>query len=264
MMAPNQEQSAFDHSKADFTKDGPRRVHMEEFFRHLGLWNPDQVKAIRKNCEEDICVKLQSRGFVQVGQAYFEYIVDRKVWYSILGNANVSFDDHPWPLPLSATPPMKDFSHGVCRFYQGWLLGHQSTREPQGESSEALKSEDLSKDTVTPGLAPAQPAEVTEISTCQTVPTVAPKATIKYDPALPFAQQAKVAAPTKTESDSRTASLATKTVAEMASSPVNSTVNSAQFSQWISEAQVLKEEVAGLKEQMRKQQIEIERLKRAR
>lgn len=141
----------------------------------------------------------------------------------LVGNANVSFDDHPWPLPLSATPPMKDFSHGVCRFYQGWLLGHQSTREPQGESSEALKSEDLSKDTVTPGLAPAQPAEVTEISTCQTVPTVAPKATIKYDPALPFAQQAKVAAPTKTESDSRTASLATKTVAEMASSPVNST-----------------------------------------
>lgn len=113
---------------------------------------------------------------------------------------------------------MKDLSHGVCRFYQGWLLGHQSTREPQGESSEALKSEGLSKDTVTPGLAPAQPAEVTE-----TVPTVAPKATIKYDPALPFAQQAKVAAPTKTEPDSRTASLATKTVAEMASSQVDST-----------------------------------------
>lgn len=41
-------------------------------------------------------------------------------------------------------------------------------------------------------------------------------------------------------------------------------VNSAQFAQSISEAQVLKEEVAGLKEQMRKQQIEIERLKRAR
>ncbi|RYC85593.1 hypothetical protein BFJ63_vAg11563 [Fusarium oxysporum f. sp. narcissi] len=212
-MTPNQEQPAFDHSKADFTKDGPRRVHMEEFFRHLGLWNPDQAKAIRKN----------------------------------FGNANVSFDDHPWPLPMSATPPMKDFSHGVCRFYQGWLLGHQSTREPQGESSEALKSEDLSKDTVTPGLAPAQPAEVTEISTCQTVPT-----------------QAKVAAPTKTEPDSRTASLATKTVAEMASSPANSTVNSAQFAQSISDVQVLKEEVAGLKEQMRKQQIEIERLKRAR
>ncbi|PCD30401.1 hypothetical protein AU210_010083 [Fusarium oxysporum f. sp. radicis-cucumerinum] len=247
-MTPNQEQPAFDHSKADFTKDGPRRVHMEEFFRHLGLWNPDQAKAIRKNCEEDICVKLQSREFVQVGEAYFEYIVDRKVWYSILGNANVSFDDHPWPLPMSATPPMKDFSHGVCRFYQGWLLGHQSTREPQGESSEALKSEDLSKDTVTPGLAPAQPAE----------------ATIKYDPALPFAQQAKVAAPTKTEPDSRTASLATKTVAEMASSPANSTVNSAQFAQSISDVQVLKEEVADLKEQMRKQQIEIERLKRAR
>ncbi|KAM5508930.1 hypothetical protein FOXYSP1_11896 [Fusarium oxysporum f. sp. phaseoli] len=262
MMAPNQEQPAFDHSKADFTKDGPRRVHMEEFFRHLGLWNPDQVKAIRKNCEEDLCVKLQSRGFVQVGQAYFEYLVDRKVWYSILGNANVSFDEHPWPLPLSATPPMKDFSYGVCRFYQGWLLGHQFTREPQEESSEAPKSENSSTDTATPGLFPAQPAEVTEISTCQTFPTVAPKDTLKYDPALPFAQQANVDAPTKSERESRTASLTNKTVAEMASSPVNSTVNFTQFAQSISEVQVLKEEVAGLKEKMRKQQIDIERLKR--
>jgi hypothetical protein len=82
-MTSHQDQTAFDHSKADFTKVGPRRVHMEEFFRHLGLWNPDQVKEIRENCEKDICTKLRSRGIRQVGQAYFEYFVDRKVWYSI-------------------------------------------------------------------------------------------------------------------------------------------------------------------------------------
>ncbi|KAF5600407.1 hypothetical protein FPANT_2422 [Fusarium pseudoanthophilum] len=133
-MALNQEKPGVDVPEVDFTKEGPRRSRMEEFFRQLGLWNPDRVKTIRKNCEKDICILLGSAGFAQVGQAYFEYFVDRKVWYKILKDANLSYDDHPWPSPTGAIPPMDDLSEGASRFYQGWLLGQECTQSPQEDS----------------------------------------------------------------------------------------------------------------------------------
>jgi hypothetical protein len=89
-MAPNQEQPVFDHSKVDFTKVGPRHVHMEKVFRHLGLWNPDQVKVIREKSEEDACITLRNKGYLKVGQLYFEYVVDYGVWYSIRKFNNIS------------------------------------------------------------------------------------------------------------------------------------------------------------------------------
>ncbi|KAF5533449.1 hypothetical protein FMEXI_11831 [Fusarium mexicanum] len=75
-MAPSQDHP-FDHSKADFTKIGPRRLHMEAFFRHLGLWHADEVEELCALIEPEICGRLQQKGLRQVGHAFFEYYVDK-------------------------------------------------------------------------------------------------------------------------------------------------------------------------------------------
>ncbi|KAF5585760.1 uncharacterized protein FSUBG_12349 [Fusarium subglutinans] len=111
-MAPSQD-PPFDHSKVDFTKIGPRRLHMEAFFRHLGLWHPDEVEELRVLIEPEICSRLQQKGLRQVGYAFFEYYVDKKLWYNILGHHNVPFEDQPWPSLKSIMPPYSDLSEGV-------------------------------------------------------------------------------------------------------------------------------------------------------
>ncbi|KAF4944725.1 hypothetical protein FGADI_12500 [Fusarium gaditjirri] len=188
-MATNQELPVFDHSAADFTKVGPRRVHMERYFRSLGLWNADQVKVLREMSEENACTTLRSKGYLKVGQLYFEYVVDYGVWYNILGYGKASFDDHPWPVPVSAMPSKKDFSEGVSRFYQDWQLRNKSLPESQGESSKVPKSEVSTKDAATP-IPLAQPTAVAETS--QKPPAVVKDAVaVKYDPTIPFALQAR-------------------------------------------------------------------------
>jgi hypothetical protein len=115
-------------------------------------------------------------------------------------------------------PPRKDFSEGVSRFYQGWLLRDASIQESQGHSAKSPKSEDSSKDTATPGLAPTQPASIAETS--QKSPAVATETVaVKYDPSLPFALQAK---PTVATKATRKSSVAFKTVSEKPPSPPNS------------------------------------------
>ncbi|KAF9769120.1 hypothetical protein IL306_013512 [Fusarium sp. DS 682] len=129
-MSSASDQATFDHSKVNFTKLGPRRVHMEEFFRHLGLWNPEQVKALREMSEERVCGRHNDIGDRQVGQAYFEYMVDMYVWHSILTNSNSLGKGHEWPWPVNACPHKKDLSEGVSRVYREWLRRHK-TRELQ-------------------------------------------------------------------------------------------------------------------------------------
>ncbi|CZR40735.1 uncharacterized protein FPRO_10323 [Fusarium proliferatum ET1] len=183
-MATNQELPVFDLSVADFNKVGPRRAHMERYFRALGLWNADLVKMIRDANEKKFCIKLQERDDHEVGHLYFECLVDYGVWYSIVAYGGLSQDDHPWPVPERTKPRKKDYSKGVSRLYKGWILREEYVRESQGESSMAPKSETSAADTATSG-PQIQPA--VKVETCQESLAVA----TRFDPALPFASQVK-------------------------------------------------------------------------
>ncbi|KAF5603655.1 hypothetical protein FPCIR_1252 [Fusarium pseudocircinatum] len=181
----------FNHFAADFKQVGPRRAHMEQYFRALGLWSTDQVEEIRAYRVEDRCIKLREKKNKKVSQLYFEYVVDYGVWISLLGAGNLSETDHPWPHPASAKPDRKDFSGGISRSYRDWLLRNGPLPKSKGESSKAPKSEASAKDTATPG-PQSQPAVVAETSQKTRAPT---KETVtRYDPSIPFALQAKRAA----------------------------------------------------------------------
>ncbi|KAF5585748.1 uncharacterized protein FSUBG_12337 [Fusarium subglutinans] len=209
-MATHQELPVFDHLALDFNKGGPRRAFMEGYFQGLGLWNADRVKEIRELCMEDVCTRLAAKSVKRVGQAYFEYYVDKKVWYNILGHANIPFEDHPWPSSRSEMPSLADLSEGASWYYQDWRLRKWSRPESQGESSKAPKSEASAKDRVTPG-PQTQPAVAAETS--QKSPAVAKDTVVRCDPSIPFASQARWrAAAAETARQSSVASAAPKPV----------------------------------------------------
>ncbi|KAF5708714.1 hypothetical protein FGLOB1_6253, partial [Fusarium globosum] len=204
-MATPQDLPIFDHSTADFNKVGPRRVHMEQYFRALGLWNADQVERIQKQRVDELCTKLREKNDKKVGQLYFEYMVDYGVWHCILATGGLSEEDHPWPHDVYARPKKKNLSEGASWYYQDWLLRKWSLPESQGESSKAPKSEASAKDKATPG-PQAQPAVVAETS--KKPPAVAKKTVVRYDPTIPFAIQAKRAAAAETARQSSDAQVA--------------------------------------------------------
>ncbi|KAF5548327.1 hypothetical protein FPHYL_9942 [Fusarium phyllophilum] len=140
-MDTKQDLPTFDHSAADFKEVGPRRAHMEQYFRALGLWNADLVEGIRAQRLEERCIKLREKKNKTLSHLYFEYAVDYGVWYSLLDVGNLSQEDHPWPHPVSDKPERKDFSAGVSRYYQDWLLRNGPLPKSQGESLKAPKSE---------------------------------------------------------------------------------------------------------------------------
>ncbi|RBQ77313.1 hypothetical protein FVER14953_20009 [Fusarium verticillioides] len=145
-MDTKQDLPTFDHSAADFKQVGPRRAHMEQYFRALGLWDADQVDKIRALRVEQRCIKLQAKNNKKVSQVYFEYLVDYGVWYSLLDLGKLPQEDHPWPHPVSARPKSKDLSDGVSWSYQDWLLRNGPLPKSQGESSKAPKSEACASD----------------------------------------------------------------------------------------------------------------------
>jgi hypothetical protein len=56
---------------------------MEAFFKHLGIWDSAKVANAREKCVEMYCKLLDERGHVSVSQEFFEYQVDRLVWFNI-------------------------------------------------------------------------------------------------------------------------------------------------------------------------------------
>ncbi|KAF5663331.1 hypothetical protein FDENT_13159 [Fusarium denticulatum] len=193
-MDTRRELPIFNHFAADFKKVGPRRAHMEQYFRALGLWNADLVEEIRAYRVENRCIKLREKKNKKVSQLYFEYAVDYGVWNSLLGVGNLSEEDHPWPHPVSAKPDRKDFSEGASWYYQDWLLRNGPLPKSKGESSKAPKSEAPAEDLAAPG-PQGQPAVVAETS--QESPAAAKDTVARYDPSIPFALQSKRAAAAK-------------------------------------------------------------------
>ncbi|KAG5821632.1 hypothetical protein H9Q71_000163 [Fusarium xylarioides] len=192
-MNVKQELPVFDHSEADFNQVGPRRAYMEQYFRALGLWEADHVEAVREDTLQNTCLQLQERKYEKVSQLCFEYMVDYGVWNSLLGGANLLYDNHPWPHPVSAMPKKKDLSQGVSRLYQGWIPRDSCLLESQGESSNATKSEASYNGTATTG--PKTRASVVAETSHK---SPAQNTVVGYDPSIPFALQAKCSAAAKT------------------------------------------------------------------
>ncbi|KAF5600420.1 hypothetical protein FPANT_2435 [Fusarium pseudoanthophilum] len=190
-MDVKQDLPIFDHSAADFNEVGPRRVYMEQYFRVLGLWQEDHVEAVREATLQHTCLQLRENKYEKVGQPCFEYMTDYGLWHSLLGGANLSYDDHPWPHPVSAMPEKKDLSQGVSLLYQGWILRDKSLLESQGEPPNVTRPVASDNSTATPGpkTRPSVVAESSQESSAEAKNTV-----VRYNPLIPFALQAKRAA----------------------------------------------------------------------
>ncbi|RKL48138.1 hypothetical protein BFJ70_g2495 [Fusarium oxysporum] len=112
--------SAYDHSKVDALNLSSRRIHMEAFFKHLGLWNSDKVAKTREKCVEMFCQLLNKHGYTSISQQYFEYEVDALVWYNILKRGKVLTEANKWP--WSETVPKKvDLTTPASLVYRDWL-----------------------------------------------------------------------------------------------------------------------------------------------
>ncbi|KAI7770515.1 hypothetical protein LZL87_002886 [Fusarium oxysporum] len=112
--------AAYDHSKVDALNVSSRRIHMEAFFKHLGLWNSDKVAKTREKCVEMFCQFLNKHGYTSINQQYFEYEVDALVWYNILKRGKVLTEANQWP--WSETIPKKvDLTTNDSLVYREWL-----------------------------------------------------------------------------------------------------------------------------------------------
>ncbi|SCO15932.1 uncharacterized protein FFB20_14877 [Fusarium fujikuroi] len=143
--------AAFDHSGANALNLSSRRLHMEAFFKHLGIWNSSKVAETREKCVEKYCEFLDERGYTTINQEYFEYQVDSLVWHNFLKRKKVLTKANEWP--WSDTVPTKDDATApVSVKYRDWLrrksdakgkgkaLVHQDPAAPvTGESSKAAQ-----------------------------------------------------------------------------------------------------------------------------
>ncbi|KAF5537025.1 hypothetical protein FNAPI_11532 [Fusarium napiforme] len=193
-MDTKQDLPIFDHSAADFNEVSPRRVHMEQYFRVLGLWQEDHVEAVREATLQHTCLQLRENKYEKVGQLCFEYMIDYGLWHSLLGGANLSYDDHPWPHPVSVMPKKKDLSQGVSLLYQGWILRDKSLLESQGVSSNVTRPETSDNVAATPG--PKNRSSFRAKNSQESHAEVKDDM-VRYDPSIPFALQAKRAAAAK-------------------------------------------------------------------
>ncbi|KAI5460027.1 hypothetical protein BGZ63DRAFT_425978 [Mariannaea sp. PMI_226] len=67
--------------EVDPTNLASRRAHMEAFFKHLGTYDEAKLGSVRAKAEEMVSGKLLQRGMTRVGIRYFEFSVDKIVWY---------------------------------------------------------------------------------------------------------------------------------------------------------------------------------------
>ncbi|WKT48475.1 hypothetical protein QSH57_013405 [Fusarium oxysporum f. sp. vasinfectum] len=122
--------AAYDHSKVDALNLSSRRIHMEAFFKHLGLWNSDKVAKTREKCVEIFCQLLNKHGYTSINQQYFEYEVDALVWYNILKRGKVLTEANQWP--WSETIPKKvDVTTPASLVYRDWLRRNSRAEEHQ-------------------------------------------------------------------------------------------------------------------------------------
>ncbi|KAL5598123.1 hypothetical protein FOBRF1_011916 [Fusarium oxysporum] len=125
--------AAFDHSKVDALNLSSRRVHMEAFITHLGLWNSDKVAKTREKCVEMFCQFLNKHGYTSINQQYFEYEVDALVWYNTLKRGKVLTEATQWP--WSETIPKKvDSTTPASLVYRDWL--RRKSRAEDGDGGE--------------------------------------------------------------------------------------------------------------------------------
>ncbi|KAF4958528.1 hypothetical protein FGADI_2328 [Fusarium gaditjirri] len=112
--------ATYDHSKVNALDLPSRRVHMEAFFKHLGLWDSVKVAKTREKCVEMFCQFLNKNGYTTISQQYFEYEVDALVWYNTLKRGKVLTDATKWP--WSDTIPKKiDSTIPFSLVYRDWL-----------------------------------------------------------------------------------------------------------------------------------------------
>ncbi|EGU82543.1 hypothetical protein FOPG_10033 [Fusarium oxysporum f. sp. conglutinans race 2 54008] len=127
--------AAYDHSKVDALNLSSRRIHMEAFFKHLGLWNSDKVAKTREKCVEMFCQLLNKHGYTSINQQYFEYEVDALVWYNILKRGKVLSEANRWP--WSETIPKKvDVTTPASLVYRDWLC--RKSRAEGGDGGETI------------------------------------------------------------------------------------------------------------------------------
>ncbi|KAG9498465.1 hypothetical protein J7337_009270 [Fusarium musae] len=119
--------AAFDHSGVNPLNLSSRRIHMEAFFKHLGVWDSAKVKKIRDKCVEKYCHFLDEQGYTTINHEYFEYQVDNLVWHNVLKIGKVSTEANEWPW-LETVPAKHDLTIQVSLVYKDWLSRNSSAK----------------------------------------------------------------------------------------------------------------------------------------
>ncbi|KAI1014236.1 hypothetical protein LB504_008955 [Fusarium proliferatum] len=126
--------AVFDHSKVNALNLSSRRLHMEAFFKHLGIWDSAKVARTREKCVEVFCDFLHGQGYTSISHTYFEYEVDALVWDNFLKRKKVLTEANEWP--WSGTVPTKDDAMApISTKYRDWLR-RKSDAKGKGRATE--------------------------------------------------------------------------------------------------------------------------------